>query len=315
MKVHLLNGPPPTSLASALAEFESPFSYPLGPDRTFHISHGEDYSLFFRAQGAGMCFVAEHQNRILGVLGAAIRRIWMPNGRERLVGYVGDLKIAAEARGGLVLGRLARAADAWLRPKVDAAYGVVMDGTGLTPQAYTHRAGIPAFREVGRLAVLRVSGDGGTPPYRANCFLTTPEAGLSCYQQLSRGRNACPIEHASGRSQMAPVWLRHPEGLACGLLEDTRRAKRLMISDGSELLSAHLSCFAYASLAAGAELIREALLRTIALDLTGLFLAVPADEAASVCESLAGCKILPAPATVYGTGFEKGDWNINTSEI
>lgn len=315
MKVYPLNGPPPTSLASALAEFESPFSYPLGPDRTFHISHGEDYSLFFRAQGNGMCFVAEHQNRILGVLGTAIRRIWMPNGRERLVGYLGDLKIAAEARGGLVLGRLARAADAWLRPKVDAAYGVGMDGTGLTPQAYTNRAGIPAFGEVGRLGVLRVSSDGGAPPARADCFLTTSEAGLSCYQQLSRGRYSCPVEQASARSQMAPVWLRHPEGLACGLLEDTRRAKRLMISDGSELLSAHLSCFAYCSVAAGAELIGEALRRAIALDLPGLFLAVPADEAASLCASLAGCKILPAPATVYGSGLEKGDWNINTSEI
>ncbi len=315
MKVYALNGPPPTWLADALAEFESPFRYPLGPDRTFHISHGEDYSLFFRAQGNGKCFVAEHQNRILGVLGTAIRRIWMPNGQERLVGYLGDLKIAAEARGGLVLGRLARAAAAWLRPKVDAAYCVVMDGTGVTPQAYTNRAGIPMFGEVGRLGVLRVSGDGGVPPNPADCFLTTPEAGLSCYQQLSRGRYACPVEHVSARSQMAPVWLRHPKGLACGLLEDTRRAKRLIISDGSELLSAHLSCFACGSLAAGAELIREALRRTIALDLPGLFLAVPADEDASLCESLAGLKILPAPATVYGSGFEKGDWNINTSEI
>lgn len=315
MKVYPLNATPPPLLADALAEFESPFTYPLGPGRCFHISHGEDYSLFFRALGNGTCFVAEHQDRILGVIGTAIRRIWMPNGRERCVGYLGDLKIATEARGGLVLARLAHAAEAWLRPKVDAAYSVVMDGTGLTPLGYTNRAGIAAFRPVGRLGVLRLSGDAVVRSDRADRFLTIPEAGLSCYQQLSRGRYACPVGDASARSQMAPVWLRHPEGLACGLLEDTRRAKRLMVSDGSELLSAHLSCFAYSSVAAGAELIREALRRTFAQGLPGLFVVVPADEAASVCASLPGCNILPAPATVYGTGLENGDWNINTSEI
>ena len=190
-----------------------------------------------------------------------------------------------------------------------------MDGTGVTPAAYTNRAGIPAFQALGRLAVLRVSVESAAPPDRADRFRTTLEAGLSCYQQLSRGRYACPVGDASVRSQMRPVWLRHPEGLACGLLEDTRQAKRLLINDGSELLSAHLSCCAYGSMAAGAELIGEALRRTLALGWPGLFVAVPADEATALSAALTGCKILPAPATVYGTGLEKGDWNINTSEI
>src|ERR1051325_5768970 len=72
MKVYALQESPSSSLATALAEFESPFSYPLGPDMSFYISHGKDYSLFFRAQGNGTCFIAEHRQRILGVIGTAI---------------------------------------------------------------------------------------------------------------------------------------------------------------------------------------------------------------------------------------------------
>src|SRR5215470_7129143 len=51
MKIHQLSGPPSPRLAGALAEFEEPFTYPLGADRFFRISHGADYTLFFRAQG------------------------------------------------------------------------------------------------------------------------------------------------------------------------------------------------------------------------------------------------------------------------
>ncbi|HTE89320.1 MAG TPA: hypothetical protein VK639_10220 [Terriglobales bacterium] len=55
MKVHELSSPPSPALARALAEFEAPFTYPLGPGKSFRISHGEDYTLFFRAQGLGRC--------------------------------------------------------------------------------------------------------------------------------------------------------------------------------------------------------------------------------------------------------------------
>src|SRR5258705_9398947 len=115
MKINQLSGPPSPELASALAEFELPFTYPLGPEKFFRISHGEDYTLFFRAQGEGACFIAEDQGRVVGALGTAIRRLWMPDGGERSAAYFGDLKIAGKARGGAVLVRLARAAEDWLR--------------------------------------------------------------------------------------------------------------------------------------------------------------------------------------------------------
>src|SRR5437667_4591726 len=229
MKVYQLSGPPSPAQSQALAEFEKPFTYPLGPGRFFRISHGEDYTLFFRAQGNGACFIAEDEGRVVGALGTAIRPLWMPDGTERSMAYFGDLKIAPAARGGAVLLRLARAAEARLRPKVDAGFGVVMGGTSLMPENYTGRAGIPPFEELGRLVVLRVSGAGKTtgvaadvmrpipgqksddfpPPHVGgyNFLRTTAEAGLDCYRRLSRGRYACPAGDAQARSQIAPVWL------------------------------------------------------------------------------------------------------------
>ena len=314
MKVHELSSPPSPALARALAEFEAPFTYPLGPGKFFRISHGEDYTLFFRAQGLGRCFIAEHQGRVAGSLGTAVRRLWMPNGTERFAGYVGDLKIAADARGGTVLVRLARAAEAWLRPQVEAGFGVVMGGTTLTPEAYTGRAGIPGFQELGRLVIFRISGRGGMEADSKH-FLTDQEVGLGCYRRLSLGRYACPTGEAEGRSQITPVWLMNADGSACGMLEDTRKAKRLITGDGCELLSAHLSCFAYSAVWAGAELIGVALRHAVRLGLPALFVSMAEADAQELRASLLNLEILAARANVYGTGLMAGAWNINTSEI
>src|SRR5262249_36140838 len=131
----------------------------------------------------------------------------------------------------------------------------------------------------------------------------------------SRGRYAssggAPVE----RSEITPLWLMHSDGSACGLLEDTRRAKRL-IAEGSELLSAHFSYFAYRTPAAGAELLHEALCRAARLGFPALFVAVPEREAPRLCEILGGRDVVVAPAIVYGAGLDAGpDWNVNTSEI
>ena len=103
MNVHPLSASPAPELARALERFEEQFRYPLGPGRFFRIAHGEDYPRFFRAMGEGICFVAEREGRALGVIGAALRRLTLPGGEERLVVYLGDLKIDASARGGRYL--------------------------------------------------------------------------------------------------------------------------------------------------------------------------------------------------------------------
>jgi len=314
MKVHRLMVPPAPALARALAEFESPFTYPLGPGRFFRISHGEDYTLFFRTQGDGACFIAEHQGRVVGALGTAVRRLWRPDGTERATAYFGDLKIAANARGGTILLRLVRAAETWLRPQVETGFGIVMDGTTLTPEAYTGRAGIPGFQESGRLIIFRISGGDDRQADTAR-FLTNRETGLAGYRRLSFGRYACPVGAAEKRSQITPMWLMNPDGSACGMLEDTRKAKRLIADDGSELLSAHLSCFAYSTVAAGAKLIDAALRQATGLELPGLFVSVAEADAHEFRAALRNFEVLAAPAIVYGTGLSAAAWNINSSEI
>src|SRR5437879_313968 len=72
MNLHALTTAPSNELAEALAHFEAQFSYPLGPGRSFRISHGNDYAHFFRALGEAVCFVAESEGVVIGTLGAAI---------------------------------------------------------------------------------------------------------------------------------------------------------------------------------------------------------------------------------------------------
>jgi hypothetical protein len=314
MKIQQISGPPSPELAHALAEFEEPFTYPLGSGRFFRISHGADYTLFFRAQGEVACFIAENNGQVVGALGTAIRTLLFPDGSERKVAYFGDLKIDNSARGGLVLMRLARAAESWLRPKVQAGFGVVMGGTSLTPQAYTGRAGIPDFKELGRLTILRISG-GNVTAIGDEEMRTTQETGLECYRQLSCGRYASPVSGAAKRSEINPIWLMTQDESACGLLEDTRKAKRLISDDGSEMLSAHLSCFAYNNTVAGACLLSVALNRAMRLGFPAMFVSVAEADAPPLQAALSPFAVHPAPATVYGTGLEPGCWNINTAEI
>ncbi|MCZ6661363.1 MAG: GNAT family N-acetyltransferase, partial [Actinobacteria bacterium] len=160
MIVHDLRTAPPPELAQALERFEAQFQYPLGPDRYFHIIHGEDYPRFFRAMGEGACFVAEREGKILGVIGAALRRLALPGGEQRSVVYLGDVKIDPTARGGRTFLRLAGAVRQWVAARAEAAFAVVMDGTPVTPTRYTGRLGIPLFSELGKIMVLRLPTSG-----------------------------------------------------------------------------------------------------------------------------------------------------------
>lgn len=83
MNVHALETVASGRLAAALARFETQFTYPLGPGRSFRVSHGDDNVRFFRALGEARCFVAEREQRVLGVLGAALRPLMFPGGVRR----------------------------------------------------------------------------------------------------------------------------------------------------------------------------------------------------------------------------------------
>ncbi len=314
MTVHQLQDAPPPALAQALERFEQQFTYPLGPGRFFRISHGADYPRFFRAMGDAACFVAERIGRVAGVLGAAIRDVQHPAGELLPSVYLGDLKVDPAMRGGRTLPLLATSAVAWASPRVTSAFSVVMDGTPVVPTRYTGRLGIPPFHELAKIAVLRLIAGKNEPLDPA--WISGDKVGPACYRRLSAGRYACPGGNPMERSEIRPGWLVAPSGDACGRLEDTRRAKRLITDDGGEMISAHLSCFAYTKIDAGAALLRYALLLATDLGFPALFVAVPRPDADAFRAALAGIEIIDAPATVYGAGFEPGVlWNINTAEI
>ena len=315
MTVHQLQGIPPPALAQNLMEFETQFTYPFGTERRFRISHGDDYPRFFRAMGEAVCFVAEQGGYVAGTLGASLRRLRLPNGRESIVMYLGDLKVSPAVRNGSALLCLMRSAQAWARRRVSAAFSVVMNGTGVTPDTYTGRLGVPPFRELGKVVVLRFSS-ATNGSLRKSRFMATGVAGRACYQRLSKGRYASTGGDPRERSETAPVWLIHPDGTACGCLEDTRRAKRLIDTGGAEMINAHLSCFAFHTPAAGAELILAALQHAGQQGFPALFVAVASPEVEGIRAALDGLAAIAAPATIYGTGITPGPlWNINTAEI
>ena len=315
MNLRALQAVPSADLARALAGFETQFKYPLGPCRSFRISHGSDYSRFFRAMGEGVCFVADREGQVLGTIGAAIRPLLWPEGHERRVLYLGDLKVAAAARGGRCLVKLVSAVRRWAGSKVDAAVSVVMDGTSATPIEYTGRFEIPTFRKLGTIMILRI-GTTPSPNIRRDAWQTSQDYGAACYRELSASRYASLGGNPAERSVTEPLWLTEPSGLACGRFEDTRKAKRLIGDDGVEMRSAHLSNFAFRDPRAAVDLLRVSLSIANEKGFPTLFTAVAEPDVEVFRPCMEGTEVVLAPATIYGTGVEPWPlWNINTSEI
>ena len=296
MNVHYLRSTAPPELGAALEEFEAQFRYPLGPESSFSISHGRDYITFFSAIGDATVLVAEREGKVLATIACVLRPLRFPSGVEQTVVYLADLKLAPSARGGIVLARLFKALDHYL--DVRMGYGIVMDGTGSTPLDYTGRGPFPAFTRVGVITVLKLSSvegewSGGSGDVRGSGF--RPFGG-----------------RPELRSEMEPIALVSPG--ASGLVEDTRRGKRLLVSPGEEIRAAHLSRFAYRTPAEGAGLIRQACHCCWERGVPNLFVALGSRE---VVPFLEGLSYQVAPATVYGCGLpeETGEWWGDSAEI
>jgi hypothetical protein len=313
MTIHSLHDAPAPPLAAALAEFEAKFIYPLGPGRSFRISHGEDYPRFYRSMGDARCFVAERDGRVLGVVGVAIRRLTLPDGATRQAAYIGDVKTDSTVRGSSVYLRLSRAADAWVRPQVTAAFGVVMDGTPVPPGRYTGRAGIPEFTPVAAVKVWRVPTETNAPDQGR---LVDDQQGRAIFASLCRGRVFSDGGAPAERSETSPVWIVDRDDLACGRLEDTRKAKRLIGSDGIEMHSAHLACFAWKTTEAASVVIQTARRHAALLGFPALFFAVSGKDTGLFETVGMPADAAIAGATIYGVGLpDSADWVINTSEI
>ena len=308
--------PPAEWLGEALARFELQFHYPLGTTRSFRISHGRDYTTFFQAMGEARVFVCERRGTVLGTLAAVTRKVRFPSGEMRCVAYLCDLKVSPHARTGRTLLHLMKSVRDRLEvPCNGQAYAVVMDGTSQTPARYTGQFSLPAFEKLGQFMVLRIpTKEAGASDGRVQS--TADSAAQSIRDRLTAGQFVPLGGEPARRSNMEPVYLELADGRACGVLEDTRRGKRLFDDAGDEMLSAHLSRFAYATTSDGAMLLDRALDLAKKAGFPALFAAVPIGDAPKIVGSLAVADTLLAPATIYGCGFrEQAAWRIDTSEI
>ena len=311
MKLRVFHEPPPDWFGAALERFEAQFRYPLGANASFSISHGRRYITFFHAIGAPTLIVAEQDGLVLGTIAAALRPLRFPDGSVHSVAYLGDLKVATSARGGVVLARMFRELYARVAPSAGGrAYAVVMDGTERLPPSYTGRLGIPGFERAGAISVLKIAAEPGCDILRETRHEMIGEFAPVGFRPIG-GR-------ADLRSSIAPVFLENGDGSAGGLLEDTRLAKRLLLPGGGDLLAAHLSGFKWRQPWDGARFLRGVSARCSARGIPAFFTAVPASAADELMAALSGCSVVVAPATVYSCGFSDAgaaDWFVDTAEI
>lgn len=313
MRILTLHAPAPPQLAAEIARFETGFTYPLGPTTRFRITHGDDHTRFFRAIGAACCAVAVHDDRVLGLLAAAVRPMRLGAEPAQPVGVLGDLKVDPEARSGVVLHGLLRTITAWLRERTQTAIGIVMDGTSVAPDCYTGRLGIPGFPLLDPLVILRVMGNPGPAPWRASTATALPvHAQLTAGCGVAVPRATALVE----RSEMTPQWLCAPDGSACGRVEDTLLAKRLVTTVGVDLRTAHVSAFAWHEATAGAALLRQAAAVAAAQGHDGVFVALPVPDADRICIALQDHPYQRAAAGVYGAGAPASlRWLLDSAEM
>ncbi len=317
MTIHSLHAGPSAIPEPALSTFEAKFRYPLGDAGFFSISHGPDYSRFYRSIGSpAWTYLATASGRVLGSLSLALQAVQMP-GADSLL-YLGDLKVLPVPDRGRVLRNLAQTA---LRdqdpPSAGAAYGIVMDGTAATPETYSGRAGIPSFHRCGSLLVLRIpSGSPASSSPDSPCLTAAEPAASASYRALAADRIASLGGDPSLRSRFPPTWLLHPAEKACGRLEDTLQAKRLLKDGTGELLSLHLACFAWSAAASAAQLLRQALHVACRHGFPALFTAIDAQDGPDLLPHLADLPLQISSASIYGLGLpHAGRWILHSSEI
>ena len=305
---------PTPTVANALREFENDFHYPLGHDGWFRVSHGSDYTRFFRAMGEARCFVAQREGKVAGVISVARPTLRGPGSETIEAAYLADLKIAATA-GGRTLLRLLRESVAWARrTPTTPGFSIVMDGTPRSPIAYTGRLGIPAYCELSQLMILRIPCLESSAPSSA-ARMSLHDVQLR-HRSLTVDRFAPIGGDCSQRSELQPIGLINSDGNGCGIIEDTRRCKLLYRDDGNEMISAHLSCFGYRTPEDAVQLLQAAIQQCWQVDMPALFVSVPRRESDAIVKLLGRDDIVQAPATVFGHGFpEDSVWSVNTSEI
>ena len=305
----LPSSPPAPELRARLAAFERRILYPMGPSLRFRMDHGPDYRAYFGALGPSRTWLAWDGESIVGAVSVALRQV-VAQGRESVVAYLGDLMVDPAHRSGAVLYRLMERIFPLDAAQAAAGYGLAMEGSAATPDQYTGRLGIPRFEPLGRVHIERLS----TAPLERAAAFVEPGAGYRLYRRLTQGSTALELGMAERRSAMPPRWL-DAGGQACGLLEDTRRAKRLFLESGEELVAAHLGYFAFAAPGAGKAVLRSALGEAFRRGYPQLLVALDDAQRDALGPALDALRVTEAKATRYGTAPQCRCIPVNTSEI
>lgn len=302
------------SLQAELEIFERGFTYPLDAHRTFRISHAPDYLCFFGRRGNVNCFISKNEDQVDGVLTTVERRLWAPGFKEpQKALYFCDLKIVPGRQRGRVFLQLAAEVRRHVCYDLSAAFGIVMHGTERTPDQYSGSFGIPKFEALAEVAIFRI------PARRGSWEGVSTESSQTVPVVLEALRGEQLFVNpgiARSGSRYEPVGLIDSSGQACAVLEDTLESKRLFCDRGEELLSGHLSSFAYRSPAAGVRIVEAALDLCWERGISALFFSVPKKKREDWDELCQFSDVTRTGATIYGLGLPKGlDWNINTSEV
>lgn len=319
----------PAEREARLAEFELAFRYPLGDSTWFRVSHAPRYRAFYESiaglEGESECFIAEREGRVLGVLSVAAKAILDPASRRVDALYFGDFKTLPGPERGRVAWSLLRRAAQWSRPRTTHGLGVAMEGTSRLPDVYTGRMGLPAFELAGRIVLLRILIEGAPSATEPLVAGATCEDVRNLRRELTAGDWLCRAGEPTLRSEMPPLPLVLSNRRACGWLEDTRRAKRLVLDNHEEMVSGHRSEFAFRDPRAGAQLVAHALQACGRLGLPALFLAAPERRAAELVAALHNLHNLSSPdaltirradALLFGHALPAdGDWWLSTAEI
>jgi len=310
---------------ASLEEFEASFSYPLGEGRRFHISHGDDYGLFFRSMGESAILVAEGRNGPVATIAVCLRELRAPDGSHTSCAYIGDLKLSASAGSGRALLAMLRELQSWCMVRTGAAVAVVMEGTAITPERYSGRLGLAPMKRLGSFAIYQIPARLCPGRLRHEVAMITPLDAIELAEKLSRPEYRFAIEKRdTRRSLMAPVWLKTRSEKAVACLEDTRMAKRLFREDGSEIRNCHLTCFQFEDPGEARSIVTAARDLAFRAGFEAIFMSLDNERAGVLTEvlseTLAGPDLPPpSGALVYGAGCLIADrhnnWYINSSEV
>jgi hypothetical protein len=189
-----------------------------------------------------------------------------------------------------------------------------MAGTSSEPAVYTGRLGIPDFTAVGEIAVLRFLTAASRAPSKV---IDAPSDQFAATEERLRATGVQPAAGDSTlRSLIAVERFCHVNETACGLLEDTRRGKRLIQASGEEIVSSHQARLSWSDLTAAGDVLKHALNRSFELGFPAMFCSMPLAAWAQLRPVLQGLEYQQTSATVYGYHVPDDlNWWIDTSEI